>query len=612
MAVTADSWTDEELIKIENHLREEFKAAQKEIKAKCEAYFNKFHEVDKIKAKQVEEGTLSQAEYNQWRHNKIMYGEHWHNLVDQITKELLNVNKTALKYINGEVPQIYSVNYNSIAEVIENSPVEGYSFELVNADTIKNLEGQEDIMLPPKKDIDPMKDIAWNAKKVNSVVMQGILQGASMDEIADKLAVAVCESNEKAAIRNARTMVTAAENSGRQSGMNRAEASGIIFKKRWIATRDSRTRPSHMAQHGELVNNGEKFSNGLMFPGDWSVNLPHEIYNCRCTLGSWVTGFKKLNGKDAGKVVPVTPKSSMPKLTEKIIEAAIKPAVPKVIKLSNNVKTNVINKKLKPHMSKEDYEEFMRVLESNPNMMILFNKYANKVDWIYDDEGSYSPHTKELCWHLCRNADQGKFETLFHEFGHAVDYFISTKKDEFSAKEITRINNMRPFPLKRKPQTSSTDDFLLAMREDKASMLDLIADEAAMKNEKILKEITMQSKLHTGGVQDFISGVAGYDKNARKQIKWQHSEDYYDELYDEHFDGRDDRIKKLTRAYKSFGLKCDSIQDVQHNARDYNTSSELWANINAAYAEGGEVYENMKKWCPKSCAKFEEIIGGIE
>ena len=289
--MSADSWTDEELIKIENHLRAEFKSAQKEIKAKSEAYFEKFFKMDKIKAKQVEDGTLSQEEYNQWRHNKIMYGEHWHNLVDQITKELLNVNKTALDYINGKVPQIYAVNFNSIAEVIENSPVEGYSFELVNADTVKNLEGQEDIMLPPPKDIDAIKDIAWNAKKVNSVVMQGILQGSNMKEIADKLAVAVCESNEKAAIRNARTMVTAAENSGRQSGMNRAEASGIIFKKRWIATNDSRTRPSHMAQHGELVNNGEKFSNGLMFPGDWSVNLPHEIYNCRCTLGSWVTGF---------------------------------------------------------------------------------------------------------------------------------------------------------------------------------------------------------------------------------------------------------------------------------------------------------------------------------
>lgn len=610
MTMTADSWTERELAQIEKRLKKEFNSAQKMILYKANQYFRQFDRLDKIKAKQVENGTLSQEEYNRWRYNKMSYGNHWNNLVDNLTETLTRTNQIAMDYLNGKTPEIFTVNYNSIVEQINDSPVEGYSFELVNTDTVMQLARSKEIMLPPPKDIDAIKDVAWNAKIINSVVMQGILRGAAIPEIAESLAMVTCDRNEKAAIRNARTMVTAAENSGRQSAMNRAEASGIIFKKRWIATNDSRTRPSHMAQHGELVNNGEKFSNGLMFPGDWH-GKPAEIYNCRCTLGSWVTGFKKLNGKDAGKVVPVTPKSSPPKLTEKIIEAAIKPAVPKAIKLTSNIKTNVLNKKIKPHMSKEDYEEFLRVLESNPNMIMLFNKYANKVDWVYDDDGFYSPHSKELHWHLRNYADCGKFETLFHEFGHAVDHFISTNKDEFSAKEITRINNMRPFPFKRKPQTSSTDGFLLAMREDKANMLNLIADEAAMRDKKILKEITMQSKLHTGGIQDFISGVAGYDKNARMQIKWQHSEDYYDRLYDEQFDGRDDRIKKLTRAYKSFGLKCDSIQDVQHNARDYDTSSELWANINAAYAEGGEVYENMKKWCPKSCAKFEEIIGGI-
>lgn len=607
--MSADSWTDEELIKIENHLRVEFKAAQKEIKAKSEAYFEKFFKMDKIKAKQVEDGTLSQEEYNQWRHNKIMYGEHWHNLVDQVTKELLNVNKTALDYINGKVPQIYAVNFNSIAEVIENSPVEGYSFELVNADTVKNLEGQEDIMLPPPKDIDAIKDIAWNAKKVNSVVMQGILQGSSMKEIADKLAVAVCESNEKAAIRNARTMVTAAENSGRQSGMNRAEASGIIFKKRWIATNDSRTRPSHMAQHGELVNNGEKFSNGLMFPGDWH-GKPAEIYNCRCTLGSWVTGFKKLNGKDAGKVVPVTPKSSPPKLTEKIIEAAIKSQVPEKITLSSSIKSK-LNKQIKPYMSDSDYKEFLEMLESNPNEIMLFNKYAGKVKWVYDEEGFFSPVRKELHWHTSSHPDKGKFETIFHEFGHAVDRLLSTNGDELSAVEAKKIGNSYPNPFKSKIATSSTDKFLTAMREDKKNMLDYI--ELHADDRGVLKNITMKSpELHTGGIQDFISGIAGYDTKARSQIKWQHSEDYYNRLYDNHFDGFGNRQSKLKKAYGSLGLECNSIKDMRHLTRDYETSSELWANINAAYAEGGEVYENMKKWCPSSCATFEELIGGIK
>ena len=443
---TADSWTNEELIKIENHLREEFKAAQKEIKAKCEAYFEKFHEMDKIKAKQVEDGTLSQEEYNQWRHNKIMYGEHWHNLVDQITKELLNVNKTAIKYVNGEVPQIYSVNYNSIAEVIENSPVEGYSFELVNADTIKNLEGEEGIMLPPKKDIDPVKDIAWNAKKVNSVVMQGILQGASMDEIANNLAKVTCDSNEKAAIRNARTMVTAAENSGRQSGMNRAEASGIIFEKRWIATNDARTRPSHMAQHGELVKNSETFSNGLMFPGDWNAkikNLGSEIYNCRCTLGSWVRGFvpkgniQDVSGKYQGYKVNAIKKEL--KLTNEALSAALHHTL-KAEGSPGQLWLDYVNGELDPYTTAKVNAILMEYEASNPAQKLL--DMAKKLEELDEDD----------------------FVGIWKDPVTASDYL--TKKDKIALKKQYFEEQLDKYMTYDLPDAESKIDFFQSMLEE--------------------------------------------------------------------------------------------------------------------------------------------------
>lgn len=609
MAITADSWTERELAQIEKRLQKEFKDAQKMILYKANQYFKQFDRLDKIKAKQVENGTLSQEEYNRWRYNKMSYGNHWNNLVDNLTETLTRTNQITIDYLNGKTPEIFTVNYNSIVEQINNSPVEGYSFELVNTDTVMQLAKSKEIMLPPPKAIDVVKDKAWNAKKINSVVMQGILQGAAIPEIAKSLAMVTCISNEKAAIRNARTMVTAAENSGRQSAMNRAEASGIIFKKRWIATNDSRTRPSHMAQHGELVNNDEKFSNGLMFPGDWH-GKPAEIYNCRCTLGSWVRGFKSVSGKDKGKIISVPPNTSKPTVTEKIIEAAIKSQVPEKITLSGSIKSK-LNKQIKPYMSDSDYKEFLEMLESNPNEMMLFNKYAGKVKWVHDTKGFFSPTLKELHWRILNDSDRGKFETIFHEFGHAVDRLLSTNGDELSAKEAKKIGNLYPNPFKSKIVTSSTDKFLAAMREDKETMLGYIGLHADDRG--ILKNITMKSpELHTSGIQDFISGIAGYDTKARSQIKWQHSEDYYNRRYDNHFDGFGDRQSKLKKAYGSLGLECNSIKDMRHLTRDYETSSELWANINAAYAEGGKVYENYKNFCPNACAAFEELIGGIK
>jgi len=49
-----------------------------------------------------------------------------------------NIRKTALAYINGELPDVYSENYNFIGAGIE-SAVKGYSFDLVNADTVREL-----------------------------------------------------------------------------------------------------------------------------------------------------------------------------------------------------------------------------------------------------------------------------------------------------------------------------------------------------------------------------------------------------------------------------------------------------------------------------------------
>lgn len=52
--------------------------------------------------------------------------------------------------------------------------------------------------------------------------------------------------------------------------------------KQWDAALDSRTRDSHARLDGEIRELDEKFSNGLMFPGDPS-GRPEEVINCRCT-----------------------------------------------------------------------------------------------------------------------------------------------------------------------------------------------------------------------------------------------------------------------------------------------------------------------------------------
>lgn len=53
--------------------------------------------------------------------------------------------------------------------------------------------------------------------------------------------------------------------------------------KQWDAALDARTRSSHARVDGEIRENNEKFSNGLLYPGDPSGSAA-EVINCRCAL----------------------------------------------------------------------------------------------------------------------------------------------------------------------------------------------------------------------------------------------------------------------------------------------------------------------------------------
>lgn len=61
-----------------------------------------------------------------------------------------------------------------------------------------------------------------------------------------------------------------------------AKAKGADIVKQWDAVLDGRTRDSHRRVDGEIRELEEKFSNGLMFPGDPSGSAA-EVINCRCT-----------------------------------------------------------------------------------------------------------------------------------------------------------------------------------------------------------------------------------------------------------------------------------------------------------------------------------------
>ena len=284
--------TDKKLEQMEKRLSAIYSEAQKDIQKKADEYFDKFKKADAEKRELVKQGKLTDKEYQQWRQNKIMYGKRFTAMKEDVAKQLLNVNQTATAYINGELPEVYALNYNALADDVDG--VGGYSFTLTDADTVRHLATADKSLLP-FRELDPAKDIPWNMKKINSQVLQGVIQGESISKIAKRI-MNVQEMNKDAAIRSARTIVTGAENKGRMDSYRRAEQDGIILEKEWLAAIDSRTRDWHAELNGVTVPIDEPFVNSMgeiMFPGDPSADGAN-VYNCRCTLISKVKGFKKV------------------------------------------------------------------------------------------------------------------------------------------------------------------------------------------------------------------------------------------------------------------------------------------------------------------------------
>lgn len=286
--------TEKELEELEKRISKEYETAEKEVREKLFKYLQDFKRKDATKKAQMEAGLISQTEYNNWRVNQMIVGKRWETLRNNLAEDFHNTNNIAKEMIKEHSYDIYALNHNYGTYEIEKGLGIDTSYTLYDRATVERLVRDNPQMLPPpgKKVSERIKeglDVRWNNQQIQSVMMQGLLQGMSMPDLAKRLAETVGDKDKVGAMRNARTMTTGAQNAGRVDSYKRAKDMGIKTKQRWIATLDERTRESHRHLDGEMVEVGEKFSNGLRFPGDPS-GAPEEVYNCRCTLIAAIEG----------------------------------------------------------------------------------------------------------------------------------------------------------------------------------------------------------------------------------------------------------------------------------------------------------------------------------
>jgi len=124
-------------------------------------------------------------------------------------------------------------------------------------------------------------DLVWNVARQQMLI--GMQAGESITEIRHRLMKTTELASPRAEVI-ARTEVIGASNAGSYAEM---KATGLNATKEWIATTDSRTRPSHEHIDGEEVGIDDKFIVGgyaMSYPHD-PTGPPQETISCRCTLG---------------------------------------------------------------------------------------------------------------------------------------------------------------------------------------------------------------------------------------------------------------------------------------------------------------------------------------
>lgn len=294
-----NNYADLRMERLSKRLEKIYAKAKVELTEKVNFFFEDFQRLDNKKQELVALGKLSLVEYKEWRKNKLLMGKKYEDLRDTMVDRLLNTDKIAMQYINGELPSIYAHNYNEVGKNVQ-SQVKGYSFDSVNENTVRKLSTVQKTLLPYKF-VDGRKDVRWNTKKVNSQILQGILQGESAKQMAERL-MNVTTMSKESAMRNARTAVTSAQNKGRVDAMEKADEDGVIMKKEWIATNDARVRDAHAELNRVQVDVDKPFENSIgqiMYPGDPNAD-PANTYNCRCTIAEVVVGFKPKKGENNG------------------------------------------------------------------------------------------------------------------------------------------------------------------------------------------------------------------------------------------------------------------------------------------------------------------------
>lgn len=435
--------------------------------------------------------------------------------------------------------------------------------------------------------------------RVRSNLSRGIAQGQSWGDIAVNIASGMSSPMRRAlndSIRIARTEGHRVQQQGFLDAGFEAIKNGADVLKQWDATLDGRTRDAHREVDGTIIKWDEEFDvDGEKMDAPSVGGSARNVCNCRCCLlqrAKWAL--------DEDELETLQERADYFELDKSEQFETFRKNYLKNVTAEN--KSNDYSHMIKLNESLgSNKDEFHKLLDNCDNDSIIEiyktrSEDVSKYKYI-KGRGSFNHEWNNITWAI-DVSDGNKFSILTHEFGHFMDYNLSSKvkhsySDKFEDKSATFVD----FVFKK--VLSSSDEFMGAMKKDK----ELLESMGFVELEKRLKGDDFSS-----GVQDFIDGSF---VGARNRIYWGHGESYYNMIYD-----RMEASRKMTGTDHAkeilavTGMK--TKKELKGYCRDVMTAKELWANIASAETCNDKSLDYIKEYAPNSYKAFKEIIKGVK
>lgn len=286
---------DEELERLELKLSALYKTTGKEVAAEYKKFIGKFSsEIDGM-AEQLNNGEITEEDYQKWIRRTVIQSKDYRETVGMLATMLTNTDIAAMALLNNELPLVIAQSYDFVTSLgfaaADEAGLTVGTFQIYNAESVqKIIKDNPEILKEVYKD----KDYSWNRDNINKELTNSLVRGDSIQQTAARLQN-VSDMDKNAAIRNARTAMTAAENLGRTEAAAEMRKNGVPIEEVWSATKDDKTRETHLLMDGTTRDANGEFGAGIIdnpirFPGDPQGD-PEEIYNCRCRLSNVLKGI---------------------------------------------------------------------------------------------------------------------------------------------------------------------------------------------------------------------------------------------------------------------------------------------------------------------------------